>query len=1257
MSTLLKDVIEIPEHAGTDDYVLKLTESTGDEHIRTTLDEYVLTPSLEQNLTTALQLVADATRQNQSKAARLLGSFGSGKSHFMAVLYALLGNNLGLREGENLDKFKNLTGQCDESLSGKKILRLTYHLLGAKSLDEAILKGYVRQVRTLHPDATLPPVHLSDGLLEDAERLRGRLGDNTFLEQLGGDQAPGDAWGAVLGGGAWDIDRYKAALSAPLESTERSELVTALVDNLFGSFTNQADFVDLDTGFVLIADHAKSLGYDAIALFLDELVLWLAFSVRDTEFFSRESQKISKLVEAAGTRRAIPLISFVSQQMDLRKWFGDAGASGAEQEALDRAFHFQEGRFLKIELGDDNLAQVAHARLLKPKPGMEQVLQEAFRNVTRTPEVWDVLRDSMNTSDDHKGASEQEFELTYPFSPALVSTLRVLSSVMQRERTALKVMQRMLVDRRNTLTVDDLIPVGDAFDYIVSGNQPLDSTMAGKFKAATELFQAKLRPQLMTKHSVTQQQLDQGTVPDGYRTGDRIAKTLLLSAIAEKVPALQDLTASRLAALNHGSIRTRLRTGAPRVALAAVHEWVEGGVPEIKVGDGTNPVIHVMLADVDYESVLERVRGEDNMGRRRALMRKLVHHALGVPDQDDLSGAATRQLVWRGSRREVDVVFGNVRDPSSVVTQAFENRPGTWRFIVDYPFDENNHSTAEDMQRLERLISGGIDRHTVVWLPYFFTDAALDELASLVKLDWLFPANGNADRWIEHSNHLSDADRSQALGILKNMHSGLTTRFETILKQAYGVEAAEHKWLLADSEVRTLTSLSMDFEPRLPAATSMQDAFDKLADQAFTNIYPAHPEFEPSSEEVRPAQFDLVRNYVEKACAHPEGRVPVERDDRKTLARIAGPLRVGTATETHYLFAEDRFAFWAGELDRAVNAAGMQAPLTVGVLKRHIQSLTPAWGLRPEAIDLVISAWTLLRKRAWVEAGSSIPTPAVGKLREHIELRAERLPGKQSWDAARNLASGLVSYTSPRTYLTGANVAEFADQMRSWASRKTSALQDVVDELSQAHRRLSFTAEDNDRIAVTQRLMEFVRTIESTRDNVALIDHMAATEFRVGVPTAAGIQNEAEADARALRGFKWQLIDAVIAGSDAADSRADEARALLRHLREVISIPGRHLAGELGSAENRVVDWVVTGQVPTPQPTAPGTATVGTTRPEFVATEPQLTDDSSIPAPATDPETVTLHGLDDIDSITSTLTAAYGKYGSRVRVSWWVEDQ
>src|SRR5674536_210797 len=121
----------------------------------------------------------------------------------------------------------------------------------------------------------------------------------------------------------------------------------------------QASYVDLDTGLSAISSHAASLGYDAVVLFLDELVLWLAFSVQDREFFRRESQKLTKLVESGIGGREIPLVSIVARQMDLRRWFADAGASGAEQDALDRAFRHQEGRFSTLVLGDDNLPYVA----------------------------------------------------------------------------------------------------------------------------------------------------------------------------------------------------------------------------------------------------------------------------------------------------------------------------------------------------------------------------------------------------------------------------------------------------------------------------------------------------------------------------------------------------------------------------------------------------------------------------------------------------------------------------------------------------------------------------------------------------------------------------------------------------------------------------------------------------------------------------------------------------------------------------------
>ena len=64
--------------------------------------------------------------------------------------------------------------------------------------------------------------------------------------------------------------------------------------------------------------------------------------------------------------------------------------------------------------------------------------------------------------------------------------------------------------------------------------------------------------------------------------------------------------------------------------LAKVREWSRR-VPEIHVGsDPRNPVIRVQLSDVDYESVVENAKGEDNDGRRRELIKDLVRDALGV---------------------------------------------------------------------------------------------------------------------------------------------------------------------------------------------------------------------------------------------------------------------------------------------------------------------------------------------------------------------------------------------------------------------------------------------------------------------------------------------------------------------------------------------------------------------------------------------------------------------------------------------------
>ncbi len=91
--TLLRDVIDIPEQSHAGDFVLRLTEGVGQAHLAETLGEYVVTDDLRGAFDRALGTVATAVASGRSKGVYIHGSFGSGKSHFMAVLHALLGGN------------------------------------------------------------------------------------------------------------------------------------------------------------------------------------------------------------------------------------------------------------------------------------------------------------------------------------------------------------------------------------------------------------------------------------------------------------------------------------------------------------------------------------------------------------------------------------------------------------------------------------------------------------------------------------------------------------------------------------------------------------------------------------------------------------------------------------------------------------------------------------------------------------------------------------------------------------------------------------------------------------------------------------------------------------------------------------------------------------------------------------------------------------------------------------------------------------
>ena len=1193
MSELLCDVLDIPLAAGDEDYVLRLTDGVDSSRIAVTIDDYVVTPALVQAFDSALGLVAEAITTGVSRGAFLSGSFGSGKSHFMAVLYALLRHNSTARAKEELQP---VVDKHDAVLRSKNVLPLAFHLLAAKSMEAALFGGYVRQISALHPDAPLPALYMADGLLADADRMRARIGDEGFFAGLnGGGDKKADRWSRLLGGDlTWTLDSYTAARSAAPGSDLRQKLVTALVQQYYTSYTRQAEFVDLDTGLAALAEHAKSLGYDAVVLFLDELVLWLAFGVQDREFFRRESQKLTKLVEGGTGPRAIPLVSFVARQMDLRRWFADSGASGAEQEALDRAFRHQEGRFRTIELGDDNLPYVAHRRLLRRRadnPQAELVLRDAFTRINRSPAIWDVLLDGINTDDRHRGADEEAFRLTYPFSPALVSTLRDLASVMQRERTALKVMQQMLVERRDTLTVDDVIPVGDSFDYIVSGSQPLDAQAAALFKSAVALYRDKLRPLILSDNGLTEADTaDPGKLTAAFRAHDRLAKTLLLSAVAPRVPALKELTASRLASLNHGSIRSPLPGSEAGIVLTKVREW-NRRIPEIYVGaDPKNPVIRVQLSDVDYESVVENAKGEDNDGRRRELIRDLVREAIGVAEASpDVLGAYQHTVTWRGSRRTVDLVFGNVRDASWLTDDHFRARAGTWRFVIDFPFDDPGYSSTQDLARLDEIAERGPRERVIAWLPHFLSEDRMRDVRKLVILDWLL--TGTGDRWRKNSDHLSEVDRAQARAILESQRTALREGLRRAIQEAYGAARATPGTLAEDtSQDKVLVSLDAGFVPAAPVGADLGAAFRNLVDQAFGSTYPAHPRFEPGDTEVTVRDLQAVYAHVERAVADPEGRVRLE-GDVAAVRRVANMLGVGYAAETHFLFGDDRFAPWAAEFERAAARDGIrpQDKVTVAQARKWIDAMTPPYGLRDEVADLVILAWAALRTRAWYLHGGAVSPPKPGTLRPEMELRPEPLPAPADWKKAASRAEALfASHVNP--YLTAAGVAELAADVQHNVDALTDHAIGLVVQVKRAYQHLGLAEDEETGRLATARAGEHLLTAlqQAGGDKVRLIETLSQAALP-GTETALAKSLKSASDVKdALASFPWDRLAPLREAEENNDDRGRSAASTLRELRQTLRADefASSIKRALVITDQAIFDWLA-GPGPGPR-TGPG---------------------------------------------------------------------
>ncbi|MCP4654008.1 MAG: hypothetical protein GY856_01180 [bacterium] len=1010
----VRDLFDVPETVRKGDFVLKLTE--GVERAQQTVAEYVVTPALVDAFRRAMQLVGSAVRDGRSQMAYLHGSFGSGKSHFMAILtLAFEGHEAAVGIPELHPVLAD-----NEWLKKNKLLQLRFHMTGSTSFEAAIFSHYLRTLRAHHPEAELPPLFADEPLFENARQHLEALGEERFFAPMNEGAGGGYDWGKRRAAReTWNRERFEQAV-ASTDPEERAELFRALAATHFPAFVDSSQaFVDLDAGLGILSRHAASLGYDAVVLFLDEAILWLASRASDAAWLNNEAPKIGKLVEAQDAHRDVPIISFIARQRDLGELVGEEYL-GADQARLRHLLEWWESRIDTIELADRNLTTIIEKRVLRPRDAAARArLDEAFAKMQRTSGA------SYATllGDDDSDA----FRSLYPFSPVVVEALVALSSSLQRQRTAIKLVTEILVEHVPDLRLGDLVLAGDLFDVLAAGDDAADGLMKARFDDAKTLYRYHFLPLVQQRNGTDHEEACQrlradhrirlgcsGCPQARCRADNRLAKTLLIAALVTGVKPLRNLTAKRLVELNHGSLRAPIPGTEASMAVKVLNDWAEK-IGQLHLGGQADPTVRVELGTVDVGPIIEQAGEADTAGRRQQVLRDLLYEAMNLEPATDWG--RDHVVHWRQTRRKGHVRFGNVRKMGPEQLRAPDDHD--WRLIIDYPFDDPGHSPNEDVEVIEAFMAEGPGSWTLVWLPSFLSDDRNRMLGDLVRLEHILETQDSRRRFVRQ---LSLEQQQRALGALENLRNQKRNLLKDALLQAYGISRPteqdldgsrlleRHYWLLKPGATFTAA-----------AGPTLADAVDVLARKLLEARYPRHPGFTHPLTRQRVAK--LVGWFAELVDSE-DKRLPLDKQAVEEVRGTLAPLGLVHVKEDVVHLREDQVL---QQLEQKRLQKAVEEP-SVGEL-RHWLDEGGRMGLQPSASDLVVRLYARWSDRTLVRYDK--PYEAADKeLPDDVVLEKPDLPGPKQWADALETAGSVLGFTVIYKALNADNLKRFEEQVR-----------------------------------------------------------------------------------------------------------------------------------------------------------------------------------------------------------------------------------
>ncbi|MCG8556833.1 MAG: DUF6079 family protein [Proteobacteria bacterium] len=1077
MTLTITDAFDLPrpEDIRAMGFVIKLREAEpGSEEVKQLVNDYVITPAVEKELPRILDDMKQVFDRGEEYGRFIHGSFGSGKSHFMTMLAMLLEN-----VSPAWDKFRFLLRAHRDELASKgrevpghetwipnaKLLVVRIHMLSvrgrATGFDRAVYDAFNE---ALKGRGKAPFEFLNvDAIFDEVRREADEYGDIVWkrLETAG------------IVGGRDDFEKLASGSAKARERFARTWLEYKGRDPSHAGIDPR-----WSEGLKRMGEHARSQGFGGIVLMVDEFLLWLA--EKSGQEFVREINSLNVIVDHNTGQRPAPVFVFVARQRNLQEFFPDLVDESKIHEHLDH----HAKRFEVTKLQDVELRHIVRGRVLRARD--KEAVKQAVGGLT---DAHQKLLPALLA-----GADIDYLRDVYPFHPALIEMLVDVTSLMQRERSALRLLYELLVLHYPNLPLGEFLPVGSAFAAIFPESGVEASKKVELMQDIHHQYYARLAPAMQKMAEDDASDFDE----ERRRALDQLVKTVLL---AEVSPRLKEggLTVERLVQLNSVDVEGETFRGRVRVAetdLLALSQKV----PDLQVaGQGKTAIVRYVLGRVSLGEILSRARSKvDNVAQRFKVFWTALKDALEISDVKGFEEGGPNEgdwdLTWRRTRRKGRIKLGNVREMSY---DDFDAPAGAFKVLVDYPWDEPGHTVDEDRLRATNVRKKRGVIYTACWLPRHMSPTELGVLTELAAVRYLLSDAGQEDLL----ETLGPQDRSKVIeqaGVRENQLKG---QLVELLREVY----VRHGELLA---------LISDVDSRPQDGLTLAENLSRITTLLMDRQYPQHPHF---GAEPKRGDLETLLDWMVQAG---EANVSVAYDEGagKVLRTLGQPLEIVNLGQTKASLRLDS-RYIKDVLQRADKDSVAWAPIA--------EHLRDTYGLQPPVVDLFLCFLCQRDHRALQEVDGE-PVDAKIGMSPSLRIRLQRgtLIGAADWHRLRDLGNHLFSEPRPGAHRSLQGQDRFAATLKQRGKDKRTILQRLHQRLvnlgAEGSARVEELAGANSRLAPLARattdshevltellaawpddapdpLRSLVQSAEAVRDALADLNENARKNLKAGV--------------------------------------------------------------------------------------------------------------------------------------------------------------